>query len=97
MNSDWDEAWGGGLQLAALGGAGLEVGKVIMPNFNKTVIFTTTDSSFHGHPEPMDLPHGRSRNSIALYYYLSMKPNDTSDIKRLNTDYRLPDGSPLKD
>jgi hypothetical protein len=32
-------------------------------------IFTTTNSSFHGHPEPLLCPEGVSRKSIALYYY----------------------------
>ena len=97
LNRDWDDAWGGGLQLASLGKSGLEVGQIVMPNFNKTVIFTTTDASFHGHPEPMDLPDGRARNSIALYYYVSTKPQDASESKRLNTDYRFLDGSLMLD
>ena len=89
LNKDWDESWGGALKLASLGNSGLEVGKVIMPDFNKTVIFTTTNSSYHGHPEPMNLPGGRTRNSLALYYYLSSKPADTSGAKRIKTDYRI--------
>ena len=97
LNRDWDEGWGGGLRLASLGESGLETGQIVMPNFNKTVIFTTTDSSFHGHPDPMNLPVGRVRNSIALYYYVSTKPEDTSEFKRLETDYRLLDGSELRD
>ena len=97
LNRDWSECWGGGLQLASLGALGLEVGQIVMPNFNKTVIFTTTDSSFHGHPDPMNLPPERARNSIALYYYVSEKPEGTSELKRLDTDYRLLDGSELKD
>ena len=97
LNRDWDEDWGGGLQLAALGESGLETGQIVMPNFNKTVIFTTTDSSFHGHPDPMNLPAGRVRNSIALYYYVSTKPEGTSEYKRLDTDYRLLDGSQMCD
>lgn len=97
LNRDWDDSWGGGLQLASLGESGLEVGQVVMPNFNKTVVFTTTDSSFHGHPDPMNLPPGRVRNSIALYYYVSTKPEGDSEFKRLDTVYRLLDGSQLKD
>ena len=95
LNRDWDESWGGGLQLASAGSSGLEVGTVVMPNFNKTVIFTTTDSSFHGHPDPMKLPAGRVRNSIALYYYVSRKPKDFLGHKRLETDYRFPNGNQM--
>lgn len=95
LNKDWNESWGGALQLASLKKSGLEVSQSIMPNFNKTVIFTTTDSSYHGHPEPMNLPNGRARNSLALYYYVSQKPKETSALKRLQTDYRFLDGSQM--
>jgi len=37
-------------------------------------IFTTTDTSFHGHPEPLTCPEGRTRKSIALYYYSKDRP-----------------------
>ena len=97
LNRDWDESWGGGLQFASLGQEGLQISQTVMPNFNKTVIFTTTDTSFHGHPDPMNLPSGRVRNSIALYYYVSTKPEGASGFQRLETDYRLLDGSQLKD
>ena len=33
------------------------------------VIFNTTETSFHGHPEPLNCPADRSRKSLALYYY----------------------------
>ena len=95
LNRDWDESWGGGLQLASVSDSGLEVGQIVMPNFNKTVIFTTTDISFHGHPDPMNLPPGRVRNSIALYYYVSKKPADFLGGKRLETDYRFFDGNQM--
>ena len=91
LNRDWDKSWGGGLDLAYMpqGQKKLVTEATIMPDFNKTVIFTTTDSSYHGHPDPMRLPEGRSRNSIALYYYLSKKPSDSSQSKRLETKYML--------
>lgn len=39
------------------------------PIANRAVIFATSETSFHGHPEPMRLPKGTYRKSIALYYY----------------------------
>ena len=48
----------------------------ISPVFNRCVIFNTSDTSFHGHPEPLqsDTP----RRSIALYYYQhAQKPEVT--------------------
>lgn len=41
----------------------------VEPVFNRAVIFATSDTSFHGHPEPMKLPEGVYRRSIAMYYY----------------------------
>ena len=93
LNRDWQESWGGDLRLARLTDDGIKVEARIMPTFNKTVIFTTTDHSYHGHPDPMDLPSKRSRNSIALYYYVAQKPKDSSEILRTKTDYRKENGS----
>lgn len=67
LNEEWDEAWGGDLELW---NAGMDAcAKRIAPLFNRTVIFSTSDISFHGHPDPMTSPPGRVRRSLALYYY----------------------------
>lgn len=63
LNENWKPEWGGDLIL----GENAEV--KIPPLFNTTVIFETTDKSWHGHPEPLTCPEGESRKSIALYYY----------------------------
>ena len=44
-------------------------GVKISPIFNRLVIFETTDSSFHGLPDPVQCPNTMSRKSLALYYY----------------------------
>ena len=41
----------------------------IEPILNRCVIFSTSATSFHGHPIPMTLPDGVKRRSLALYYY----------------------------
>jgi hypothetical protein len=46
----------------------------ILPLFNRTVIFSTTDTSFHGHPHPLTSPPGVTRKSISLYYYTAGRP-----------------------
>ena len=38
-------------------------------------IFSTTDFSYHGHPDPLNCPENRSRKSIALYYYSNGRPS----------------------
>jgi len=42
--------------------------------FNRCVIFNTTDFSFHGHPDPLTCPEGRTRKSLAMYYYTNGRP-----------------------
>jgi hypothetical protein len=62
LNENWQ--WNGELILSK---DGRERTKVIAPLFNRCVLFPTTDTSWHGHPDPLTAPH--SRRSIALYYY----------------------------
>jgi hypothetical protein len=44
----------------------------VEPIYNRLVVFETTDTSYHGHPEPWlgDIP----RISLALYYYTNGRP-----------------------
>lgn len=43
--------------------------KEIPPFANRLVVFTTDETSFHGHPEPLVCAAGESRKSLILYYY----------------------------
>jgi Rps23 Pro-64 3,4-dihydroxylase Tpa1-like proline 4-hydroxylase len=87
LNSDWNAAWGGALELWDADMTGRQV--EIDPVFNRLVVFGTTDSSFHGHPEPLACPEDRVRNSIALYYYTATRPEHEVRRGRSDrTDYR---------
>jgi hypothetical protein len=74
LNRDWREEYGGHLELwdremkACV--------KRILPVFNRCVVFSTTDFSYHGHPDPLNCPKGWSRKSLALYYYTNGRPLD---------------------
>jgi hypothetical protein len=46
----------------------------ILPLFNRCAVFTTTSTSYHGHPTPLACPTGRTRKSIAIYYYTNGRP-----------------------
>ena len=72
LNEDWDESYGGHLELWDR--AMSRCVKRYLPVFNRTVVFTVTDDAFHGHPYPLTCPEGRSRRSIALYYYSAQRP-----------------------
>jgi len=72
LNRDWREEWGGHLEL--WDAAATECRTRIAPVFNRTVIFSTTDTSFHGHPHPVQSPPGVTRRSVSLYYYTAGRP-----------------------
>lgn len=67
LNPEWDENWNGALELWSRDMRRCE--QQIFPIFNRAVIFSTDDDSFHGVPDPVRCPEGESRKSIALYYY----------------------------
>ena len=66
FNENWQESFGGALGLYD---ADLKLKQQILPIANRVAIFTTSDESFHGFPEPMELPEDINRVSLALYYY----------------------------
>jgi 2OG-Fe(II) oxygenase superfamily len=72
LNRDWKDEYGGALELWSAEQRRCE--KRIAPLFNRLVVFSTTERSYHGHPEPLACPPGRTRKSLALYYY-SLAPD----------------------
>jgi 2-oxoglutarate-Fe(II)-dependent oxygenase superfamily protein len=65
LNDEWEQEWGGTLYL----GENKEV--AVTPLFNRTVIFATGETSWHGHPEPIVGDH--LRKSLAVYYYAPLR------------------------
>lgn len=72
LNEQWDPAWRGQLDLWDQGMN--QCVKSIDPIFNRLVIFSTTDTAYHGHPEQLQCPEYESRKSIAIYYYTNGRP-----------------------
>ncbi len=72
LNQDWQEEYGGHLQLWDSEMTRCE--RSVLPIFNRCVIFSTTDFSYHGHPDPLTTPEGVTRKSLALYYYSNGRP-----------------------
>lgn len=73
LNRGWRPEWGGALELWDRAMTGPVAS--IPPVFNRTVVFTTTDASFHGHPRPLACPAGTTRKSVSLYYYSNGRPD----------------------
>jgi hypothetical protein len=74
LNKDWTEENGGCLEL--WNNTMSECVKKVLPVFNRTVIFSTTSTSFHGHPEPVVCSSDNLRKSIALYYFSNGRPEE---------------------
>ena len=93
LNEDWKEEYGGHFELwerNMRNGA-----KKILPVFNRLAMFSTTDYSWHGLPDPLTCPPDRSRRSIALYYYTNGRPEgevNIGDKARITTTFATRDG-----
>ncbi|WP_256003262.1 2OG-Fe(II) oxygenase [Pedobacter deserti] len=80
LNQDWEESYGGHFELWNKEMTHAE--KRILPDFNTVAIFSTTDFSYHGHPNPLTCPPDRSRKSLALYYYTNGRPESEIDRRQ---------------
>ncbi len=95
LNENWQEFYGGALELwdRDMTGACAR----IYPVANRLVVFATTDDSFHGHPEPLACPEGRTRRSMAWYYYTAPTglhvPRPHSTLFRARPGEDLPAGN----
>ena len=74
LNKDWKEEYGGHIELWNRDVTRCE--RKVLPVFNRTILFSTTDFSYHGHPEPLACPEGRSRKSVSFYYYTNGRPDE---------------------
>jgi 2OG-Fe(II) oxygenase superfamily len=72
LNRNWDEGWGGQLELWDT--TMTNCVQRISPIFNRMVVFATTDLSYHGLPDPLQCPPTVTRRSLALYYYTNGRP-----------------------
>lgn len=76
LNDDWLDEYGGHLELWDADMTGCV--KRIRPDLGTCVLFATSAASPHGHPEPLRCPPGRSRRSLALYYYHALDDNGST-------------------
>ncbi|NQY56586.1 MAG: 2OG-Fe(II) oxygenase [Ilumatobacteraceae bacterium] len=81
LNPEWDDAWGGHLELWDADRS--RCVEKVAPTGNRAVIFTTDADSYHGHPDPLQCPEGEARRSLALYYF-----EEQANPLARSTDYR---------
>jgi hypothetical protein len=76
LNHEWDDSWGGSLELHSDPRANDDRVTLVTPLYNRAVIFETTEWSWHGFSR-INLPQAKqavSRKSIALYFYTTQRP-----------------------
>ena len=74
LNPNWKEEYKGHLWLCNKDTK--IIGKKILPILNRCVIFSTTNTSIHGHPERLAVPETITSDSLALYYYTQGNNNN---------------------
>ena len=72
LNEGWRPEWKGQLELWDCDMA--RCVERVEPVLGRVVIFSTTSTSFHGHPDPIHPPRGTTRKSLAVYYYTNGRP-----------------------
>lgn len=95
LNHEWQDEWGGSLQLHSDPRADDNKTTLVTPLFNRAVIFETTEWSWHGFSR-IGLPDDRkqiSRRSIALYFYTKERPQEelADTHSTIYVDRPLPD------
>ena len=76
LNPEWEDAWGGALELHSDPRSENDQVTLIAPRFNRCVVFETSEHSWHGFGR-INLPEHRrqlSRRSVALYFYTEKRP-----------------------
>lgn len=89
LNDPWEESWGGALELWDR-----EMTRAVAsvpPVFGQVAMFTCSDISFHGLPDPLACPEGTFRKSLAFYYYTAgsetPEPRSTLWMERPGEDF----------
>lgn len=91
LNDNWEEDWGGALELWDHDMKNCAV--KVPPLFNRAVVFSTDEHSYHGYPERITCPPDRSRKSLALYYFTE---EETPKSPPKWTDYRARPGDGMR-
>lgn len=71
MTKDWKPEFGGALELWSHNAekkGPLKKEKAVEFKFNRAVIFDTSQNSWHGLPEPLNMPEGVCRKTVAAYF-----------------------------
>ncbi len=99
LNPEWKAEYGGSFEVWS--DDMKEQIASFVPTMNRMCCFSTSSTSMHGNPEPVNHPDGKPRISIALYYYTAtwtdshvahstlFRPRPGTSDQRTNTEDRL--------
>lgn len=90
LTPDWNPQWGGGLELWSHDPATnrpLTCINTVENQFNRAVLFDTTQNSWHGLPKNLTCPPGIIRRSLAMYYVTEPTKNVVSRPRALFAPY----------
>jgi hypothetical protein len=76
LNDGWQADFGGGLELWRW--KPREHAATVQPVFGRTIIMQVGPHNVHGHPDPVHAPDGRSRRSVAAYFYTRPDPAEAA-------------------
>ncbi|MCS6823348.1 MAG: 2OG-Fe(II) oxygenase [Cytophagaceae bacterium] len=81
LQKDWKPEYNGALELWNSDMSKCE--KKVFPEFNRCVIFETSEISYHGYTEKINVPDGVTRKSFYAYFYT----NDREDAVEYHDTY----------
>ena len=74
LPAQWDEAWGGELELWDRARTRCEV--KLAPVRDRLVVMAYGETHWHGHPAPLRCPEGQQRQVVAAHYYAARAGDD---------------------
>ncbi len=89
LNREWHDDWGGKLELWDQDMK--QCRDRVTPAGNRMLVFTTSEDSFHGHPDGLTCPPDQARRSMALYYF-----TEEEHAVHRSTNYRARPGDGLR-
>lgn len=91
LNPEWEESWGGILELLGDPFSEEAERQSVVPRANRAVIFETSEISWHGF-QRIHLPAEKrtSRRSIAIYFYTKQRPPEETAPSHDTIYYQRP-------
>jgi|KBSSwiStaDraftv2_1062776.scaffolds.fasta_scaffold83022_3 hypothetical protein len=86
LSDEWYEEWAGAVEFWDKDMTGPV--DMAYPNFNRLVVFSTSENSNHGQPRHNMCPEGTYRKVINLYYYTTHRDDEDAEARPHFTLYK---------